>query len=225
MQNSINYVYLYLDPTKPGIYNYGKYVTLYYEPFYVGKGQGKRKEDHLEAAKKGKSTGNRHLYFKIKKILIQGLEPIIKIAGRWDEAKIAFNYEKHLIKLIGRTDKKTGVLTNMTNGGDGAINPSVETRKKISNSLKGNIPWNKGKTGIYSKKTRDNISKTLTGRKGIPLTDYQKECISKVHKGKVVSKETRQKQSLAHLGHTPWNKGTKGICKAWNKGLCKQNSY
>jgi len=30
---------------------------------------------------------------------------------------------------------------------------SEETKKKISNSHKGSIPWNKGKTGVYSKET------------------------------------------------------------------------
>src|SRR5579859_5347002 len=32
-----------------------------------------------------------------------------------------------------------------------------DTKKKISQSLKGNIPWNKGKTGIYSKETIEKI--------------------------------------------------------------------
>lgn len=42
---------------------------------------------------------------------------------------------------------------------------SEETKKKIANSLLGNTPWNKGKTGIYSEETRLRISNTLKGRK------------------------------------------------------------
>lgn len=34
------------------------------------------------------------------------------------------------------------------------------TRKKISKSLKGRTPWNKGKTGIYSKATLKRMSKS-----------------------------------------------------------------
>lgn len=40
-----------------------------------------------------------------------------------------------------------------------------ETKKKISNSLKGNIPWNKGKKGLQSNKTR-GISKGFINSEG-----------------------------------------------------------
>ena len=33
-----------------------------------------------------------------------------------------------------------------------------EYRKKMSESLKGNVPWNKGKTGIYSEETLKKMS-------------------------------------------------------------------
>lgn len=37
--------------------------------------------------------------------------------------------------------------------------------------------------------------------------------------GCVWSEEARANMSAAHIGVTPWNKGTKGIMIAWNKGL------
>jgi group I intron endonuclease len=43
-----------------------------------------------------------------------------------------------------------------------------ETRRKIGEANKkhtGNIPWNKGKTGLLSKETTDRISASLTGKK------------------------------------------------------------
>lgn len=37
--------------------------------------------------------------------------------------------------------------------------------------------------------------------------------------GKKHSKESRQKMSLSHKGQKPWNKGKRGLQKAWNKGI------
>lgn len=43
-------------------------------------------------------------------------------------------------------------------------NRSIETRKKISEAKKGSIPWNKGKTGIYSQETRLSMGRKNLGR-------------------------------------------------------------
>jgi hypothetical protein len=45
--------------------------------------------------------------------------------------------EIEFIKLYGRIDLGNGTLANLTNGGDGTINPSQETRDKISKVNKG----------------------------------------------------------------------------------------
>lgn len=66
-----------------------------------------------------------------------------------------------------------------------------ETRRKLSESLKGRLSPNKGKKA--SEETRNKLSES--------------------HKGKKPSDETRKKMS----GKTPWNKGKKGQI-AWNKG-------
>ena len=42
---------------------------------------------------------------------------------------------------------------------------SEEAKQKISNSLNGNIPWNKGKTNVYSEETRKKMSISATQRK------------------------------------------------------------
>ena len=58
----IFYVYVYLDPTKPGNYVYGKY-WFNYMPFYIGKGNGDRVYDHLLYGNKC----NKHFNRKIKR--------------------------------------------------------------------------------------------------------------------------------------------------------------
>jgi len=47
-----NYVYVYVDPTKPGNYEYPNInLRLSYEPYYVGKGKLNRMLCHIAEAK------------------------------------------------------------------------------------------------------------------------------------------------------------------------------
>ena len=50
---------------------------------------------------------------------------------------------------------------NISEGGDGG-NLGEEVNKKRGEKLKGRIPWNKGKKGIYSKETLMKISKRVS---------------------------------------------------------------
>src|SRR5208337_4466529 len=134
------HVYIYLDTRKPGRYPYQKYDFLY-APFYVGKGQGKRWKQHLfEAFTWDKSIGPNTLKInvirKIKKETGQNPQ-IFKIENLTE--KQALELEKKLVAHFGRRDLGTGILTNMTDGGDGG-NPmkgrkqSAKTKKLISDS-------------------------------------------------------------------------------------------
>ena len=71
------------------------------------------------------------------------------------------------------------------------FNHSKTTKNKISKTLKGNIPWNKGKIGLQVA----------------------------WNKNKLFNEETCKKMSLAKKGKPTWNTGTIGIMKAWNKGI------
>lgn len=52
--------------------------------------------------------------------------------------KDAKNLERFLIKIIGREDKQLGPLTNLTDGGDGAIGRlrTEEERKRTGRSIR-----------------------------------------------------------------------------------------
>lgn len=84
---------------------------------------------------------------------------------------------------------------------------------------KGNIPWNKGKTGVYSEETLCKWSKVRKGKSpwnlGRPMTIEEKQRSSIAHKGQVAwhagkkgvySEDTLCKMSEAKKGHIPWNK-------------------
>lgn len=136
------YVYAYLDPRKPGNYVYGDF-EFDFEPFYIGKGMGRRLYMHIFPHNIEKD-GNRYKMNKIKKILKLGYDLksekfVVKISGNLSQ-KQSLSLERKCIKTIGRIDLKSGPLTNLTNGGDGSYNLSQYTRNKIASSLKGIKP-------------------------------------------------------------------------------------
>jgi len=126
---------------------------------------------------------------------------------------------------------------NLTYGGDGMI-PSDETRKKLSDAKKGQIPWMKGKH--HTDETKQKLSDSLMGResprKGATLSDETKQKISdsltglmigelNPFFGKTHSEESNQKNREAHLGLPSAFKGkhhtdeAKQILSEKHKGL------
>jgi hypothetical protein len=142
------YVYIYLDPRKPGKFSYERTTEEFgyekidevfdFEPFYIGKGLGKRINLHLKKVQRGKFS-NSPKNQKINKLIKIGLLPIIsKIKENLIEEE-AFNFEKQFIRVIGRHDLKLGPLLNLTFGGEGSsgIIWTKESREKESKSKKG----------------------------------------------------------------------------------------
>jgi hypothetical protein len=117
--------------------------------------------------------------------------------------ELACNMEQYLIESYGRIDLKTATLCNLTDGGEGSKNISIESKLKMSNSKKelydnGYINPNKGRK--LSEETKLKISEANKGNKGILFTEEHKIKISQRQKGRKLSDETREKMSNSKKG-------------------------
>jgi len=144
----IFYVYVYLDPRKPGHYVYGEY-EFDYEPFYVGEGHGKRSTDHIRKR-------NKHHEFVeyIQNIIIETSDnPYIMYHIENTTETKALIEERKLVKSIGRLNKNTGPLFNKTDGGQGCSGMSVSEETK-------QILREKRKYQIITEETKRKIGKS-----------------------------------------------------------------
>jgi len=191
---SFFYVYALLDPRKPGKFSYrGSDIVFDFEPFYIGKGEGNRINEHdceiyynsryrksCKIRKIFHETGGLHLKIKLFENLLED---------------VSFELEIFLIKQIGRIDNQKGPLTNHTDGGEGISGYvfSEESRLKMSQSRIGII---------LSKETRQKMASSRMGEKnhqfGKVRTKEHRERLGLSRRGKVHTKETKMKMSLSH---------------------------
>ena len=118
------YVYALLDPRKN------------LEPFYIGKGSGRRAHQHLTEECSGENPFKDSV---IDKIRASGHEPIVEKIQENMLEKDAFIFEKWLISFFGRRHYDlNGILTNLAEGGIGGsslfqkgVPKSKETRENF----------------------------------------------------------------------------------------------
>jgi hypothetical protein len=135
-----SYIYIYLNPLRTGVFVCGR-LKFSHEPFYVGKGSSRGRIDvHLRGP--GNNNHKKNLIAKIKR---SGLEPIrFKLYEGITEYS-ANRLERYYIAKIGRADRRQGPLTNMTDGGEGALGykHTAESIERIKESMK--LSWKEGK--------------------------------------------------------------------------------
>jgi hypothetical protein len=152
--------------------------------FYVGIGKSEKR------------AYNKTKRYKQWKDFVKNHDYIVEITHRdviWEEA---CSIEKYLISFYGRRDLGLGSLVNQTDGGDGVINLSEDSRSKMS--------VNRGRFGhlnyFYGKRHTGDLSRFGKQNKGrIPY-----------FKNKKHTEESKQKNREKHLGLEPSNKGS--IC-------------
>ncbi len=196
-------------------------------PYYIGKGKGDR------------------IYSKSRRIKPpKDKSRIIFLKQNLTEEE-AFKHEIYMIAVFGRKDLGTGILYNMTNGGEGSSGciPSEETRKKLSDGQKGEKNHNYGK--IFSEEHKRKLSEACKGRShseetkrkqsevkigknnpnyGKSHSEEHRRKIGDAQKGKTRSEETKIKISEALKGKTPSEETRKKISEAqkgrkwWNDG-------
>lgn len=153
------------------------------EPFYIGIG----------SQPKYARAYNKHRRNPIWWSIVKKTEYDVEIVLNGLSYDAVLEKEKELIKLYGRIDEKTGILANMTAGGDGTYDI------------------------IRNEETRKRMSESRMGKKASQETKLK---MSKSQKGKVLSQESRQKLSESRLGMQFTETHRRNISKG--SPLCKR---
>lgn len=117
MENKF-YVYVFLDQRKPGIFSYND-LRFSFSPFYVGVGCGSRMRVHFQPKSLRGSDIKTNIIKKIKKET--GELPIHYRIFENLSQENAFEIEKSFIKHFGKIRDNSGILANLTDGGEGNL--------------------------------------------------------------------------------------------------------
>ena len=161
-------------------------------PYYIGKGTGKRIYSTNKRIKPPKDKSK-----------------VIYLKQNLTEEE-AFKHEIYMIALFGRKDLGTGILVNMTNGGEGTSGwvPSEETKMNISEANKNPSEETRRKISDAKKNPSEETRKKMSDvQKGKILTEEHKKKISVANKDKILSEEHKKKLSDAQKGNKNHNYG------------------
>ena len=151
------------------------------EIFYVGIGKN---------VERAYSKHSRNKYWKNIVAKTEYEVEIIAEDLSWEDA---CKMEIELICKYGRNDFNQGSLCNLTNGGDGVNEHSIDSINKIRAAH------------IGRKQSQDEIQRRVNALKGKTRSESTKLKMSQVRKGIKFSDEHLKNLSLAHLGQTSAN--------------------
>lgn len=156
------------------------YLSKSGRPYYIGKGSGERA--YKSGCRFATTPSDR------RKILI------LKSGLSEDQA---FKHEMYMIHVLGRKNNGTGILLNLTDGGEGSSGR------------------------VLSPQTREKISKKLFGKKAKESSRLR---MSASRKGRYVSIETRQRMSLSMRGKNTGPRTEEFKAKVSNTLLARERS-
>jgi hypothetical protein len=179
-------------------------------PYYIGKGKGRRA--FVLSDRKVTPPKDKTRIIFLKRNLTE------------EEAK---RHEIYMIFVLGRKDKGTGMLRNMTDGGDGISGYvfTEEAKEKIRASAMNRPP--------VSEEERRRRSERAKGERnprfGASLTEETKQKISEKGKGRLHTSETKEKMSASQK--EAWEKRPRKkteeqrqrMREGWVKRKAKQN--
>jgi hypothetical protein len=145
-------------------------------PYYIGRG---KKGRAFATHKMGRPPKDRILFLKRDLTFTESI-----------------NHERYMIFVLGRKDLGTGILRNLTDGGEGVTNLAPTTRQKISEKRKGQV----NRTGPHTPEARAKMSASHTGKK---LTKEHRENIGKAVEGRIAGESTRAKLREKRAKQTP----------------------
>jgi hypothetical protein len=229
------YIYIYFDPEINILYE-NEYFKSNLQPMYIGKGSGNRYKKHLRNNPDNPMFNARIKELQDKKIDIPISiilsnkddaetfvleEKLIEMIGRRNintgplynitkggAGGYKCSNETKLKISKGNTGKIVSQETKLkqSNASKG-VPKSAEHKEKLSKSLQGNIPWNKGKTRIYSEETLDKMRNKV-------FTEESKQKMSISQRGKTQSEEHRKKNSEANTGRVVSDETKKKMSEA-----------
>jgi|688.fasta_scaffold779310_1 hypothetical protein len=167
------------------------------EPFYIGVSNSNK--SYYRADKKDRNNLWSKITSKTKYIVEILLDDLT-----WEQA---CEKEKEFIKLYGRINNNTGILSNLTDGGEGILGYtfSEEQRKKLSESHKGKPNHQLGRT--HSEESKKKMSFSQKNKKPISEETRQRMRLASQsrdvgahNRGKKQPIEVTQKIRLANIG-------------------------